>query len=471
MRKLWQTFISIFFFSLVLFGLFQSLGFAHLASAQAPPPTPGTCGGYQCGANDCGVAPGHWAGGYWPSGSCSLRCEPGSNYSPNPCGGSTTITCPPGTPYQQQNICFSTPGVGCIGTDYCFQDCGPSSNSCFQWWETNAWCSGGCTPTPTPNPSATPTPTPTGGGGPTPTPAFSGSIYLDANAVPGGIGGTDNLCVGSTSTVANANGSSVRVSRAGENRTTAVNISNYSITTSSTNSDYTVALELPFPPADPDNPLQCACNADPTNPYRCVYTNRTPNSGNVHFFVKQGAASTAWFQILGGSAFASGSIESKIPFSTCSAPGCIAALITRDTVGTVDSAGFPLTQTGSIVTSDTGGVYIHEASGRSNALQAEGLGVRVPVENYNYFFNKFGGRATTLANAIKPIAAEGLQIYRYSGNMVIDNNNPWNVSNTEQVIVFVDGNLIIDDEPGGENRLTTVAGGGTGFLMFMAPAA
>src|SRR5690606_26652207 len=105
----------------------------------------------------------------------------------------------------------------------------------------------------------------------------------------------------------------------------------------------------PFPPADPDNPLQCACNADPSNPYRCVYTNQEPNTGPKNFFVAYGGEpTTAWFQTLGGSSFAFGSIESKIPFDTCSAPLCIPALIARDPAGTLDSPGFALTGTGAV---------------------------------------------------------------------------------------------------------------------------
>lgn len=284
--------------------------------------------------------------------------------------------------------------------------------------------------------------------------------------MPGGIGGTDNLCVGDTSTLASTDGT-VTASRTGENQTVGFSGFGYVMNTNTYN-NYTIALSLPFPPVDPNNPLQCACNADPTNPYRCVYTNQQPGQGLTNFFVKTGITNTAWFQTLGGSSWASGNIESKIPFTTCTPPTCIPALIARDPEGNTDSAGFPLTDTGSVITSDTGGIYIHESGGRSNALQAEALGVSVPVENYDYFFNKFGGQAQTLPNAGKPIVGDTLAVYKYSGDLTIDNTNSWSLTNTEQIIVFVDGDLTIDDTPSGENRLTTVASGGDGFLMFIA---
>jgi hypothetical protein len=136
-------------------------------------------------------------------------------------------------------------------------------------------------------------------------------------------------------------------------------------------------------------------------------------------------------------------------------------------LGTLDSAGFPLTNTGAVVTSTTGGVYIHEEDGRSNAEQAQALGVKVPLENYQYFFSKFGGSAQALVGVEKPIVGSSLGVFVYSGNLVIDETNPWYVTNTEQIIVFVNGNLTIDDTTGGENRITTVDTGGNGFLMFI----
>lgn len=316
------------------------------------------------------------------------------------------------------------------------------------------------------------TPTP-GGGTPTPTPAyrFQGNIYQDASAVPIGIGGSSNVCAGDTS-VGVAGAGSVSIQRTGESKTQTLGggTVSYSIQTNTANGDYQVALNLPFPPPDPENAWVCACNADPSDQYRCLYTSQQPSQGNsgTNFFVKlANTSNTAWFQTLGGSSFAFGSIESNIPFDTCTAPLCTPALIATDPAGTVDSPGFALTDSGEIVTSASGGVYVHGENSRSSASQAMGLGVRVPMENYAYFYAKMGDKAQNLANAGKPVQEPGLGVYRYNGNLVIDEENIWNVANNEQIIVFVDGNLTLDDEPGGEHRLTTVASGGNGFLMFI----
>ncbi|OGJ38335.1 MAG: hypothetical protein A2383_03700 [Candidatus Pacebacteria bacterium RIFOXYB1_FULL_39_46] len=291
---------------------------------------------------------------------------------------------------------------------------------------------------------------------------------MDENAIASGIGGTDNLCTGSTAVAASITNGLLTLNRTGENQSKIINNTAYSIVANTSNSDYTVALELEFPPADPNNAWMCACNADPSNPFRCLYTNQQPNQGFINFFVKRNEITSAWFQTLGGSSWASDNIQSKIPFATCSLPTCNPALMLRDPSGTVDSAGFPLVNTGAIVTSDSSGVYIHEVDGRSSAVQGQALGVRVPLENYDYFYNKFGASAQTLTNLQKPIVgSDNLGVYLYSGNLNIDQTNSWNLNNTEQIIVFVDGNLTIDDTVGGENRLTTVASGGDGFLMFV----
>ena len=323
--------------------------------------------------------------------------------------------------------------------------------------------SAGPTPTPTPNPDD-------GGdggdGGETYT--FTGNIYEDPNAVPDGIGGTDNLCTGDTSTPIDSTGGTVSIFREEESKAQELSGSTYDITANTDNSDYTVILNLPFPPEDPNNPWQCACNADPVDPYRCIYTNQQPDSGLTDFYIKRGSTDNSWWQTLGGSSWASGNIQSKIPFSTCSLPTCNPALILRDSLGTIDSAGFPLTNTGAVVTSESGGVYIHEADGRSSAAQAEALGVSVPLENYDYFYNKFGESAQILTGVEKPIVNNDvLGTFLYTGNLVLDETNPWYLTNDEQIVVFVNGSLTIDDTAGGENRITTVATGGDGFLMFI----
>lgn len=463
--------LSLFVFSFVFFSL--TVG---SVLAQAPYTTPG-------------------------GGSCVNNPTPGPGQPANDCEDPPEDFCPRGPNGENcigtSRVCQSgTCLYPCLTTGVCAQSAQCTNwvingseqhhedGRCFQNWKCTAgtgdWTSitiqirqcGDSPNGPTGGGGGGGTPTP-GGGTPTPTPAyrFQGNIYQDASAVPIGIGGSSNVCAGDTS-VGVAGAGSVSIQRTGESKTQTLGggTVSYSIQTNTANGDYQVALNLPFPPPDPENAWVCACNADPSDQYRCLYTSQQPSQGNsgTNFFVKlANTSNTAWFQTLGGSSFAFGSIESNIPFDTCTAPLCTPALIATDPAGTVDSPGFALTDSGEIVTSASGGVYVHGENSRSSASQAMGLGVRVPMENYAYFYAKMGDKAQNLANAGKPVQEPGLGVYRYNGNLVIDEENIWNVANNEQIIVFVDGNLTLDDEPGGEHRLTTVAPGGNGFLMFI----
>jgi cell division septation protein DedD len=379
-------------------------------------------------------------------------------------------------------VCFSGGGGdGCIGDQHCIAT--NDSGACFSNEVTVNCCdapaptSPPADPDPTTPPGATATPIP-----PSPTPTagpvtFSGYFYEDASAVASGLGGTDNLCSGATSSPVFVSldmpGTTVTASRTGGESTAGTvgypALHQYTITANTSNSDYTLALQLPFPPPDPDNAWQCACNADPGDPYRCLYTNQTPsNSTNFNFFLKRAnVADNAWFQTLGGSSWAANNIESLIPSTTCIAPACQPALIASDPAGNSDSAGFPLTQNGVVITSTGGDNYIHESGARTTSAQGQATGVTVPIENYDYFYEKVGDQAQVLASSDKPIVGADLEVFKYTGNLTIDETSPWSLLNTEKIVVFVDGDLILDDTVAGENRLITVPTDGDAFLMFV----
>ena len=422
-------------------------------------------------------------------GSNTVPCDSSSCPGQCSCNPSTDIycTCDPnasnagcGLPNAWGGVCFSDgTNSGCIGNQRC--ETIADGNSCFAN-EVEVYCCDTPQPTdppagpgpgdpaptsPPPGPTATPVPT----AGPR---AIIGNLYEDATATTTGLGGTDNLCTGSTGAPVfielDMPETIVRATRTGgESSSGAISLSRYTITTLTSNNDYTITLQLPFPPPDPANAWQCACNADPGDPYRCTYTNQMPsNITNFDFFLKRAnVADAAWFQTLGGSSWASNNIESLIPTTTCTAPTCQPALIADDPSGTADSAGFPLTNTGSVITSATGDNYIHETDARTNAAQARATGVSVPIENYDYFYDKLGDQAQALASAGKPIVGTDLEIYKYTGNLTITETAPWNLTNTEKIIVFVDGDLLIDDITASQARITSVATGGDGFLMFI----
>lgn len=369
-------------------------------------------------------------------------------------------------------VCFdpntgSTNG-GCINEQYC-----TVLNDGSQCYETKVEIYCCDTPAPTQEPQQ-PEPTtepgqPTNTPAPTPTTApraFEGTFYNDENATVSGLGGSDNLCTGSTADpifgFLDAD-LSVEASRTGESATATILQTDYLVNVSTSNSDYTIELTLAA-----GGSWQCACNAVGGDPYRCRYTNQQPSdTTDFDFFLKPaGAAEDAWFQTLGGSSWAENNIVANIPATTCTPPTCTPALIASDPSGNSDSAGFPLTNEGRIVTSYEGETYIHESDARSTAVQAQATGVEVPIENYDYFYDKVGEEAETLVSSDKPTVGTDLTVYEYSGNLTIDETSPWNLTNTEKIIVFVDGNMTIDDTTSSESRIITVDEGGDAFLMF-----
>lgn len=278
------------------------------------------------------------------------------------------------------------------------------------------------------------------------------------------------MCTGSEDNPVNNTAGTVSISRTGESKAQVLSNAAYNVTVNSLN-EYEVTLTLPADPPSSGQHWQCACNATPGNPYQCKYTSQVPPSGDndVNFFVKPAnTAEAGWFQTLGGNFWASQHISTDIPATACGAdPDCIPALIAPDPAGAVNSPGFPLVRSGQIVTSGTGDSYIHDTDTRDSSLGGKGLGVNVPAEGYLHFYSKFGENAETLPSASKPSVSPGLHTYRYSGDLTINETHAWNVANNEQFVVFVNGDLTIDDTAQAGNRITTVATGGTGFLMFV----
>lgn len=305
---------------------------------------------------------------------------------------------------------------------------------------------------------------------------FGGGIFDDANAQPAGFEGTDSRCTGSSKLAVSGIGFKIKANRAGESNTGNVISNIYSVDTSSHNSDYTVVVNLPYPPPDPANAWQCACNANPLDSYQCIFTNQDPDTiGPINVFVKRAnVQNNAWWQLRGGSVFSRYNVQSLIPVSLSSTPGycnttagCLPALIGNDPTGDLDSPGFAFTTDGLIYTHEAGGNFIHQPAQRSADLQAHAAGFTVPTENYDYFFKKLGKKAQILPSSQKPTSTVQPAIFHHEGSLTIGPSNPWYVAASEQIIVFIDGDLIIDDTPGAQHRLITVEKGGQGFLAFV----
>jgi|GEM_PF-1718447 hypothetical protein len=515
--------IKLLLIGIITILMWGSAIFPQFSNNLIPIAEAGTCGGQSCGGGTCpagcpGIVDLVYGGCFKTDGAGELFCD---GTPDNPCAdvvGNDTIPCPeitdgtdcPPACDPTEPICNpvlyggsancpsdqcdpTTADAGCnLGNAWsgvCYpngvntgcingQSCTTTNiaTGCYETLTPVNCCDEPWTPTAAPQPTAAPgepTSPPVPTATPTPISLFQGTFYEDENATVTGLGGTDNLCTGDTSSAINvavaAPGSIANASRGAESVNGTLIGTGYVAYVATNNSDYTVSLQLPNPPPDPDNAWECACNTDPSDPYRCLYTNQTPSDlVDVNFFLKRAiVAEAAWFQTMGGSSWAANTITSIIPSDTCTPPSCSPALISNDPSGTENSAGFPLTQNGSVITSSTGGTYIHETDARSTAAQAQATGVEVPTENYDYFYDKFGDEAETLSNASKPIVGTDLAIYQFNGDLTIDEGNLWNLSSTEKIIVFIDGNLVIDDSTASESRLVTVEEGGDAFLMFV----
>lgn len=303
---------------------------------------------------------------------------------------------------------------------------------------------------------------------------FGGGIFDDAQAQPAGLGGTDSRCVGSTSVPVNGVGFRIRAQREGENNVGSVISNIFSVSTFTSNNDYTVRVNLPYPPPDPANAWQCACNANPLDAYQCVFTNQDPDDpGPINVFVKRAnVENNAWWQVRGGSVFSRYNIQSLVPFSPAQTPGycnttvgCTSALIGANRQGTVDSPGFALTTDGIVHTHATGGNFLHLPEQRETSAQAFANSFTPPTESFATFWKKAGAKALPLPSSQKPTPPTAQPgIYDQEGSLTIGPDNAWHVPAGEQIIVFVQGDLIIDDTPNAQNRLITVESGG--YLAF-----
>jgi len=75
--------------------------------------------------------------------------------------------------------------------------------------------------------------------------------------------------------------------------------------------------------------------------------------------------------------------------------------------------------------------------------------------------------AINLPSSQKPVPSTNPGIYLHEGNFTINDLNSWHVTNSEQIIVFINGDLNIDDTSGTDQQIITVEKGNIGFLAFI----
>ena len=217
-----------------------------------------------------------------------------------------------------------------------------------------------------------------------------------------------------------------------------------------------------------DSSYSCTC------PNGCLYALTVPAVGtdviNRNIYLSNFAGS--WWQVVGGNTFANGMLKSIVPDHLCTAPTCLAGVFLPLPSQSVLTSGFPFlhgTTLNSIVTHQNASenlANIHLAGQRTTAQSADGvvLGFAPALPDYDYFYQLAQNTGTINNVTSLDLAAwrsihdtQGLTIFKLSGNQTISQSNRLFVQNGEKVVIFVDGNLTIEDsQSGGGHKITAV---------------
>lgn len=395
----------------------------------------------------------------YPASACPAnRCSSQECYDTN--AGQTCQNPDPTNPYP-------APGV-CCGTTQCVI-C-PDAGGCI--YETaDVLCN--CDPTATPTPNPTNDPANPGSGDPTATPPptssiIQGSIHLDTTAALSG-----SYCFQAESSPLSLTGWTLNASKNANTYNASflyISPNTYSINTATTGTGYTVSLDLSGQ-VDTNYVCSCPAAADPNNPYLCRYTGVTSPTANVNFYLREyNLSNNSWFQVFGSNYFAYNLISSPVPATTCEDdPDCIAALAAPN----VDhdnplSAGFAIVNTSnqnavrSSASSSVYHAYFHSA-GRPNNLNAYALNTDLAPLSYEYFYQLAKNSATEIGNGedLEPLLndftsapwwqADEVNYVKINGNISIDQTQGFQLSSDQQLVVFVDGNLNLDDSNPGDS--------------------
>jgi hypothetical protein len=391
------------------------------------------------------------------------------------------------------NNVYPAPGVCCEET-IC-SDCYTSPANCI--YETaNVLCNCEPTVTPTIDPSPTVdtgTPPPTGTVTPppttTPTPPttalIQGSIQTDVNAALSGA--YCNQATTSPLTVAGWNLSATGTTGTLTPSFQFINTNNYSFNTTTSGGIYTVTLDLSGQTGGFDYVCSCPAAADPNNPYLCRYTGVGSPTANVNFYLRQyNLTNLSWFQIFGGNTFGRGGVASPVPYDFCSLDANCQAALAAPQAGSSNpsSSGFLISNTNSINnlrSSNTESLYhayFHLASRPSN-LNSYIINSDLNQPTFNYFYNLAKSATQEIGDGTdsSPLLGDWVgaawwnpaevNYVRVDGNVNIDESQGFNLASGQQLVVFVDGNLTVDDgNPNDANRkIISVANGG--FLAFI----
>ncbi|MCB9437325.1 MAG: hypothetical protein H6673_10095 [Anaerolineales bacterium] len=241
------------------------------------------------------------------------------------------------------------------------------------------------------------------------------------------------------------------------------------------------SLEVPWWPRfantlvtlTPDPTLTCSC------PVGCRFSGIAAPQSAVNFYLTPlNLSHTGWWQVQGGLVYAGATtgqaLVSYIPVDTCNPDStCTAALLARDAAQTPNSAGVALTGGGGVDTqSDNGDQpgYLREDNPQ---LSAQGLDLPFK-ETYAYFYRQYSMGVTPVSefNAVADDVPEPTtppvngRAYFYdgrAGDFTI--RQPWHIAASEQIVIFIDGNLRLQDPLGVEQLITVEQGSFLAFIV------
>ena len=384
--------------------------------------------------------------------------------------------------------CIGGPNYGkpCTSNEYCQAGDIYSSAFCdIRWIDPSTICKYDGDPYVSccmHDPNYTPTPT-----GTTPTDAprnltVSGNIYLASDPTF-----SSNQCT-STEQSAFTSSTTVVINYQGTNYNTTTTTGTYSILLP----DVTTGQTFTITTSTSDSNYECSCPSDGAS--SCVYYDLTvpavgTNTVNRDIYFDNITYADSWFQSFGAGAFAQGQLSSIVPTNTCLSPSCQAGVfVSQPGSNNVLTSGFPLTS-GSASNILTGNVddpfaNIHLTGQRTVNADSFVTNVNTNLLGYNYFWQL----AVDSGLSIRQVAADqvNLSTWRSSGwlpagqtnffsvstaNLVINETNQFQAANNETVVVFVDGNLILDDQGANGDKVTSVsqknASNAGGFLAFI----
>ncbi len=294
----------------------------------------------------------------------------------------------------------------------------------------------------------------------------TGSFYNDPNASAD----TFNNCSGSSSNsidLSSYQGSLVSSSNGG---------STNSLTTNYTLNDLVYApnsgweaygsnLTLSIDNSNsPNSALYCSCpsGSDETT---CTHTDTAVPSTENFFLTALDLSHGPWWQVVSGNIYGKSSFRSDIPDTCEDDNNCLAYAIRKDSSGSNDSAGIPLTGSSSI---RTNGYYSQRDSKSPKAVNTTHNNLK--KETYAHFLSGIDLSLTSSFSDTTdniPHGAthqEDAEVYFHIGDVTFDLTTTQNIVSDRKVIILVNGNITFSSNP--DTTLVTVEQGG--FIAFIA---